>query len=312
VRWATPLPQFVLDGPFDLAGFRSYLARAEELGFESAWALEGVLGPAAMLSPLETMAYAAASTSQLRIGCAVFVTPLHQPVHLAKALASLDQLSHGRVEIGVGTGGRVRPFAAFGVEPDSYVRRFNEALQVMKALWAESTVDFEGRFWQLERAELTPKPFQRPHPPLWLGGSAPSAVRRAVREGDGFFGAGSTTTAAFSEQVSIVREQLEQQGRSEDGFRIAKRVYTAVDDDTERARRRMLEMFSRIYGDLGPRLEPVLVVGPPEACIEGLCEVAEAGAEMILLDTLFDEREQMERLASEVMPHVRSGSSRGA
>jgi probable F420-dependent oxidoreductase len=250
------------------------------------------------------MAYAAASTSQLRIGCAVFVTPLHQPVHLAKAIASLDQLSHGRVEVGVGTGGRVRPFAAFGIEPDSYVKRFNEALQVMKALWAEPTVDFAGTFWQLEGAELTPKPVQRPHPPLWLGGSAPSAVRRAVREGDGFFGAGSSTTKAFAEQVAVVREELDQRGRSGDGFRIAKRVYIAIDDDTERARRRMLEMFSKIYGDLGPRLEPVLVIGPPDACISGLREVADAGAEMILLDTLFDEHEQMERLAAEVMPHV--------
>jgi probable F420-dependent oxidoreductase len=304
VRWAVPLPQFVGEGPFDLAGFRNYLARAEELGFESAWALEGVLGRASMLSPLETMAYAAASTSRLRIGCAVFVTPLHQPVHLAKAIASLDQLSGGRLEVGVGTGGRVRPFAAFEVEPDSYVRRFNEALQLMKALWTQSAVDFAGSYWRLEQAELTPKPYQRPHPPLWLGGSAPSAVRRAVREGSGFFGAGSSTTEAFATQVSDVREELEQRGRSGDGFRIAKRVYIAVDDDTERARRRMLDMFAMIYGDLGPRLEPVLVIGPPDACIAGLREVADAGAEMILLDTLFDERDQMERLASEVMPHV--------
>jgi probable F420-dependent oxidoreductase len=304
VRWAVPLPQFVGEGPFDLAGFRNYLARAEELGFESAWALEGVLGRASMLSPLETMAYAAASTSRLRIGCAVFVTPLHQPVHLAKAIASLDQLSGGRLEVGVGTGGRVRPFAAFEVEPDSYVRRFNEALQLMKALWTESAVDFAGSYWRLEQAELTPKPYQRPHPPLWLGGSAPSAVRRAVREGSGFFGAGSSTTEAFATPVSVVREELVQRGRSGDGFRIAKRVYIAVDDDTERARRRMLDMFAMIYGDLGPRLEPVLVIGPPDACIAGLREVADAGAEMILLDTLFDERDQMERLASEVMPHV--------
>jgi alkanesulfonate monooxygenase SsuD/methylene tetrahydromethanopterin reductase-like flavin-dependent oxidoreductase (luciferase family) len=129
-------------------------------------------------------------------------------------------------------------------------------------------------------------------------------VRRAVREGSGFFGAGSSTTEAFATQVSVVREELEQRGRSGDGFRIAKRVYIAVDDDTERARRRMLDMFAMIYGDLGPRLEPVLVIGPPDACIAGLREVADAGAEMILLDTLFDERDQMERLASEVMPHV--------
>jgi probable F420-dependent oxidoreductase len=304
VRWATSVPQFVAEGQFDPGAFRTYLVRAEELGFESAWTLEGVIGSASMLSPLETMTYAAACTSRLRVGCAVFVTPLHQPVHLAKAIASLDQLSCGRLEVGVGTGGRVRPFAAFEVEPDAYVLRFNEGLRLMKALWTEPAVDFEGRFWQLDNASLTPKPFQKPYPPLWIGGSAASAVRRAVRIGNGFFGAGSSTTQAFAKQVSVVRDELEKQGRSSDEFQIAKRVYIAVDDDADRARRRMLDMFAKIYGDFGEHLAPVLVVGPPAACIHGLRAVADAGAEMILLNTLFDQHEQLERLATEILPAV--------
>jgi alkanesulfonate monooxygenase SsuD/methylene tetrahydromethanopterin reductase-like flavin-dependent oxidoreductase (luciferase family) len=165
-------------------------------------------------------------------------------------------------------------------------------------------VTFNGRFWQLDGATMEPKPFQKPYPPIWTGGSAPAAVRRAVRHGDGFFGAGSTTTAAFSEQVTVVREELSAQGRSEDGFQVAKRVYIAVDDDAERARRRMLEMFGEIYGDFGRSLEPVAVIGPPDVCISGLRAVASAGAEVILLNPLFDQHEQMERLANEVMPHV--------
>jgi len=304
VQWATSFPQFVTGGRFDSEAFRSYVVRAEELGFESAWAFEGVLGPADVLSPLETMTYAAACTTRLRVGCAVFVTPLHEPVHLAKAIASLDQLSGGRVEIGVGTGGRARPFAAFEVEPDSYVARFTEGLQLMKALWTEPAVDFQGRFWQVDNLTLTPKPVQRPHPPLWFGGNAHAAVRRAVRNGTGFFGAGISTTHAFAEQVSVVREELATQGPATGGFRIAKRVYIAVDDDTARARDRMLAQFTRIYGERGPQLEPVLVAGPPAACVDGLRAVAAAGAEMILLNTLFDDREQLERLATDVMPHV--------
>ena len=305
MRWSIAIPQLVEDGEFDPAGFRAYLARAEALGFESGWTQEQVLGSASSISPLETMTYAAACTERLRLGCAVFVTPLHQPVHLAKSLASLDQLSRGRLEVGVGIGGRVRPFSAFEVEPDDgLVARFNEGLELMKALWTEPTITFAGRFWQLDGATMEPKPFQKPHPPVWFGGSAPPALRRAVRHGDGFFGAGSTTTAAFAEQVSNVRHELEQRERDPGSFRIAKRVYIVVDDDAERARQRMAAELVRIYGEFGRRLEPVAVTGPPDACAAGLRDVADAGAEMILLNTVVDQAEQMERLAADVMPHV--------
>jgi probable F420-dependent oxidoreductase len=305
VRWSIPIPQFVDDGGFDPSGFRAYLARAEELGFESAWTLEQVLGPSSLIGPLEAMTYAAACTDRLRLGCVVFVTPLHQPVHLAKALASLDQLSRGRLEVGVGIGGRVRPFSAFAVDPDDgLVARFNEGVALMKTLWTEPTITFDGRFWKLDGEAMAPKPFQKPHPPLWFGGSAPAALRRAVRHADGFFGAGSTTTAAFAEQVRTVRHELDQHGRDRAGFRIAKRVYVAVDDDAARARQRMAAGLVGIYGDFGRRLEPVAVTGPPDACASGLREVAEAGAEMILLNSVFDQAEQMERLAAEVITQV--------
>ena len=134
MHFAISIPQFVSDGEFDPAGFRAYMARAEALGFESAWTLEQPLGMMPFLSPLQTMSYAAACTQRIRLGCVVFVTPLHSPVHLAKDLSTLDQLSRGRIDIGVGTGGRQRMFSAFQVDPTSLVARFNEGLQVMKAL----------------------------------------------------------------------------------------------------------------------------------------------------------------------------------
>jgi probable F420-dependent oxidoreductase len=304
LRFAISIPQFVADGAFDPAALRAYLARAEALGFDSAWVMEQVLGTMPVLGPLETMAYAAACTERLRLGCVVFVTPLHNPVHLAKSLSTLDQLSRGRIEVGVGTGGRNRPFSAFEVDPDSLVGRFTEGLRLMKALWTEPQITFAGRFWQLESAAMEPKPFQKPGPPIWFGANHPAALRRAARYGDGFFGAGSTTTAAFAEQVSHVRDELDQHERDPGSFRIAKRVYIAVDDDAQRARQRMAAGLVRIYGDFGRQLEPVAVTGPPDACASGLREVADAGAEMILLNTVFDQTEQMERLAAEVMTQV--------
>jgi probable F420-dependent oxidoreductase len=305
VRWAIPLPQLVDDGTFDPAAFRHYVRRAEELGFESGWTQEQVLGSGSLLSAIETMTYAAACTDRLRLGCVVFVTPLHQPAHLAKSLSSLDQLSRGRLEVGVGFGGRGRPVAAFGVEQEGLLSRFNEGLQLMKALWTEPEVTHSGRFWQLDGARMEPKPFQKPYPPIWFGGTAPAALRRAVRHGDGFFGAGSSTTLAFVDQVSIIRAELEERGRDPAAFSLAKRVYITLDDDADRARERMARGLVRIYGGFGRQLEPVAVSGPPEACIQGLREVAAAGAELILLNTVDEQVEQMERLASEVVPNVR-------
>src|SRR5215470_4756942 len=166
---------------------RAYLTRAEQLGFEGAWTQEQVMGTLPLLGSVEILSYAAACIERLRLGCAVLVTTLHSPVHLAKSLSTLDQLSRGRLEVGVGTGGR-RMFSAFGVDPETYVSRFTEGLALMQALWTEPQVTFKGRFWQLDDAAIEPKPFQKPAPPVWFGANQPPALRRAVRLGDGFFG----------------------------------------------------------------------------------------------------------------------------
>jgi probable F420-dependent oxidoreductase len=304
LRFAISIPQFVADGSFDPAGLRTYLSRAEALGFDSAWTVEQMLGTAPVLGPIETMTYAAACTERLRLGCAVFVTPLHSPVHLAKSVSTLDQLSQGRVEVGVATGGRGRMFSAFAVDPATLVSRFTEGLRLMKALWTEPQVTFEGRFWQLEGAAMSPPPFQKPHPPIWFGANHPAALARAVTYGGGFFGAGSTATNQFAEQVPIVREALAKAGRDPASFGFAKRVYIAVDDDAARARRRVAASLVELYGDFGRRLEPAAIAGTPDDCIEGVQQVADAGAELILFTPFFDEPEQMERLTAEVMPHL--------
>jgi probable F420-dependent oxidoreductase len=305
VQFAISIPQHVPDGAFDPAAMRGYLARAEELGFAGAWTQEQVFGTIPHLGPVETLTYAAACTGRIRLGCAVFITSLHSPVHLAKSLSTLDQLSLGRLEVGIGTGGPHRMFSAFGVDRASYVARFNEGLRLMRALWTEPTVNFEGRFWQLNGAAMEPKPYQKPGPRVWFGGSHPAALARAVRHGDGFFGAGSSSTEQFAKQVGIVRAELSDQGREPATFPIAKRVYIAVDDDGERARERMRAALDRLYGFSNPSdMTPVSVWGPPAACVRGLADVIDAGAELILLNPLFDDYEQMERLAAEVVPEL--------
>ena len=304
MRFAISIPQYARASRFDDDAFRAHLRRVEELGvFESGWVQEQVLGAADSLAPLQTLTFAAACTGQLRLGCAVFVLPLHNPLHLAKAISSLDCLSHGRVEVGVATGGRGRPFAAFGVDADKPVARFNEALALMKACWTEPEINFDGRLWTLQGASMEPKPVQKPYPPVWFGGSAPAGMRRAVRHGDGFMGAGSQTTAQFAEQVKVVRDELSAQARDPATFRIGKRVYVHVEDDAARGRQRLEDALSRHYG--GGSWSEHLLAGPAEVCAAGIRAVADAGAELILLNPLLEDAKQLERLAAEVIPALR-------
>jgi probable F420-dependent oxidoreductase len=304
MRFAIAIPQFYADGEFSPAAFRAYLTRAEELGFDSAWTQEQLLGSWNQLAPIEAMTYAAACTERLRLGCVVFVSTLYSPVHLAKSLSTLDQLSRGRIDVGVGTGGPGRPFAAFGVDPGRYVARFTEGIALMKALWTEPRVTFDGKFWQLKDAAMEPKPFQKPYPPLWFGAASEPALRRAVRLGDGFFGAGSSPTARFAEQVAVVRAALAEAGRPVDSFPIAKRVYIAIDDDAGRARTRMNTALTELYGHRVEAIEAAAVAGTAADCVRELRQVAEAGAELILCTALFDQAEQMERLADTVIPEL--------
>lgn len=301
MRFAISIPQYAHESRFDEAAFRSHLARVEELElFESGWVQEQVIGAAGVLASLQTLTYAAACTQRLRLGCAVFILPLHNPLHLAKAISSLDCLSHGRVEVGFATGGQQRPFAAFGVDPDKPVARFNEALALMKSCWTDAQIDFEGRFWTLHGARMEPKPVQKPYPPVWFGGNAPAGMRRAARHGDGFMGAGSQTTARYAEQVAMVKDELAVLSRDPASFRFGKRVYVHVEDDPAVARSRLNEALRHHYG--GGDWSEQMVAGTAAECIAGLRAVADAGAELILLNPLVDDHIQLERLASEVIP----------
>jgi alkanesulfonate monooxygenase SsuD/methylene tetrahydromethanopterin reductase-like flavin-dependent oxidoreductase (luciferase family) len=311
VRFSIAIPQFDYDGSgdgFDGAGLRSFLARAEELGFEGGWVLEQIIGPAPLLAPLELLAYCAACTERLRLGVGVLVTSLHEPLQLASAITAVDRLSHGRLDIGVAPGGGRRKFAAFGVDKDTFVSYFTEGLELMKAAWSdEPRVAFHGRFRDVDDLPIAPKPVQRPHPPIWFGGLAPKALARAVRHGDSFLGAGSSTTDAFAGAVAVVRRELDEQHTDPAGFTIGKRVYLMVDDDAAKATERVLAGLDRIYGRM-PGVQDVPVSGTPEDVARGLREVIDAGAQMLLLNPVgadvAENREQMERLAAEVIPRL--------
>jgi probable F420-dependent oxidoreductase len=304
MRFAISIPQFYADGEFDPIAFRNYFTGVERLPYDSAWAHESVLSSAPQLSPIETMTYAAACTQRLRLGCAVLVSTVHSPVHLARSMATLDQLSGGRVDVGVGTGGGQQQFAAFGIGAERYAARFAESIVVMKALWTQQRVSFAGEFWQLTDAAMEPKPVQKPHPPVWIGAVADSALRRAARLGDGFFGSGGSTIDRFADQVLVVRAALAEAGRDPDGYPIAKRLYIGVDDNAGRARDRMRAGLARMYGRPVADIEAAAIAGTPADCAEAVARTAAAGADLILFTTRYDHGQQAARLAEEVIPLV--------
>jgi probable F420-dependent oxidoreductase len=301
VRFGIAVPQIFEEEPAGAAGLRDFVTRAERLGFESLWVQEQILGSVATYEPVELLTFAAAHTTRVRLGTAVLLTVLRNPLHLAKALATLDQLSGGRLVAGVGLGAGQERYPAYGIEAADRVARFTEGVRLMRALWTEPRVTFAGRFWTLKDAAMEPRPVQRPHPPIWFGAHHPDALRRAVALGDGFILAGSSSTAEARDELDALRAILDASRRGPASFPISKRVYVAVDADRDRAARRLAQWFGRYYGraEMAAR---VSVWGAPQECVDRLAEMAAAGVELLILNPVFDQTEQMERLAADVVP----------
>ena len=197
------LPQVSLAEPVNIEPIGRVARRAEALGFDSLWTLDQVLGGSRNLEPISLLSYVAAITTRVRLGTAVFVLPQHNPVQLAKELATLDVLSGGRVDAGFGIGNDDQAqSAAFGLRPGRRVRRFTESLAVMRALWSERKATFHGDFFDLDDIRMEPKPVQRPGPPVWFGGRVEPALRRAVRLGDAWMGPGSSSIDDFRGHVA--------------------------------------------------------------------------------------------------------------
>ena len=273
----------------DPARVQRFLRRAEELPFAAAWCIEQVIGTAPVLESVTTLGYAAAITRRLRLGIAVLLIAQRNPIDTAKSLSSLDVLSNGRLIVGVGLGASSRQYPAYGLAPEGRVTRFRENLEIIKRLWTEDRVTFHGRFSQLENIPMQPKPAQKPHPPIWFGGHVEAALRRAVELGNGFIGAGSTPMATFLEDIKQLPPE----------FPKAKRLYLALGDNLPRLR----EWFGAFYHK--PEMaDQVAVWGSPQHIADEIRRLQDAGVHHLLLNPVFDEEEQMERLVQDVLPRV--------
>jgi len=295
------IPQTFEQSVVDLELIRKFVVRAETLGYDSLWVQEQMITDTAILEPVALLTYVAGLTSRVRLGTAVLLTVVRNPVELAKTLATIDQLSGGRLVVGVGIGGPTTPHEIFGVPREHRVRRFVEGINVMKALWTQPKASVSGDFWNFTDVPMEPKPAQKPHPPIWFGARTEVALKRAARLGDGWMGPGSSSSAEFVQHMEWIRRLLDEAKRDPATFSISKRVYIAVDDNRDIAERRLRQWFGARYKfpDMAPR---VSIFGSHRECVDKLGALVKAGAQHLLLDPVYDHVEQMELLATEVVP----------
>jgi probable F420-dependent oxidoreductase len=210
---------------------------AESLGYDSIWVMDHLLNSGYIRErlddkpyyhPLATLSYLAATTSRVSLGTSVLVLPYHNPVELAKYAASLDQMSGGRVILGVGVGAMTEEFESLGVPFRQRGVLTNEGMAIMRELWISPDPHYKSERWNLTGFKFAPKPAQKPAIPLWVGGSSPGALRRAATMGDGWHPSGMTPEE-FAAGREEVRKQAAAAGRNPNALAMSIRMDVEVD-----------------------------------------------------------------------------------
>ena len=231
--WATP------------AIIREVCQRAEQLGYASLWSYQRTLYPAdasipvvyrSVLDPLAVSAYVAAVTSRARIGLAVVNLPFYAPLVLAKALTSIDVLSEGRLDVGLGLGWNADEFRAAGAPMEGRGARAEEYVEALRAAWGDDPVSHTGSLYEIPLSVVQPKPVQRPHPPLLLGGTADPSLRRAGRLADGWISSSGFPSDRIPHALETIQAGRQEVGLTMAGFRVIVRAVVRVrSEDGERA-----------------------------------------------------------------------------
>ena len=282
--------------PIDMPAVRQVAQRAEALGFRDLWVTENTLDHVFSFDPVVVLTYAAAVTTTIRVGVSVAVLPVHNPILVAHQTATLDYVSNGRAILGVGLG-RDHHYTQFQVPGERRVRRFREGVELIKALWTEPVLSYRGSLFRLEGATMPLKPVQKPHPPIWLGGGHPDALRRAAAIADGWMGAGGSSTADFSRHVPLLRAELAKAGRDPATFPISKRVFVSVHERPDVARADLHRWFSGVYHN-PEGTDSTGIHGTPEHVQERLAELVRLGANHLLLNPVCRYAEQLDALAA--------------
>lgn len=313
-------------GPETGQGFFDYLdfnVEAEALGFHSSFAVEHHFsGWNQVSSPLMLLTALAMRTSTLRLGTAVMVPAWHNPVLLAEQAATLDLVSRGRLDLGIGKGYRHSEFKGFHIAPEEAEARFEEALALMTRAWTtRERFSHHGRFWHFEDIAVEPPPAQAPHPPLWVAAGNPNSIKRAAARGFNLILDQYAGPQVLRERIAIYKAEREAHGRAFDPMQVtvARLAYVANDRaDKEAALRRQAAYTQRTidvsrtpdaksgshvlaYADRAGATEEHALFGTPDEICRMVEALQDVGVGYLLL-MIFGGQDQLRRFAREIMP----------
>jgi probable F420-dependent oxidoreductase len=297
---ATRVGLGLIDWPFASAdGYWRWVDLCEEGGVDSIWHSDRLIGDALMLECLSAMAALAGRTRRLKFGMSVLSLGWREPLVVAKACATIDYLSGGRLLPAFGLGSLQAPeWAALGIEPQGQGQALDEALELIARLWRGETVDFDGAYVKARGARISPLPVQR-ELPLWIGGSSPAAIRRTARFGTGWL-AGLEPPQAAAKTVAAIKAATRELGRTIDDDHFGGGVFFRFAGPGEPAH---LDAWPSLA-----RLEGATVIGDADTILERIRAYEAGGVTKLVLRPLArgdeDVLAQTRRLIDEVIPRV--------
>ncbi len=307
---------------------------ADGLGFDSIWLTEHHFSRHGIVSDgLMVLAHLAGRTSHARLGTAVTVLPLHHPLRVAEAAATVDQLSHGRLDLGIGRGYQPGEFGGFGVDIGEKYARFEESLDILRLVWsADGPVSYSGTYWSFEDAAPQPRPYQRPHPPLWLATDSPDGLALCAAEDYGVLLPQGTSLTVAAGQMKRYAEALARAGHGPERGRVylARATHVAATDqqawaEAEGPYKDFLGYADKLRRakaaggspgghspfDLDADLRDSALFGSPDTVLAGLRAIHDLGIDRVILFVhlggLPHEKimSSLDLLAREVLPVVR-------
>jgi alkanesulfonate monooxygenase SsuD/methylene tetrahydromethanopterin reductase-like flavin-dependent oxidoreductase (luciferase family) len=307
--------------------FIRYVIAAEELGFSSVFLVEHhFTGFGQVSASLNLLSYLAARTEKIRLGTAVVVLPWHNPVLVAEEAATLDLLSNGRLDFGVGKGYRPYEFSGFCIPQDEATERFDEAIGIIRKAWTtKGRFSYHGKLWHYDNIVVEPAPIQQPHPPFWMGAGSAESIRRAAREGYNLLLDQIAPIDLIIERVRIFREECQRVGRFYDPMMVGvTRGLQIVHNEEERQRAiQVRRQVLKNIGDLarGPgaeryhhikddedsfELDDAPLLGTPEEIIARLKKLEAGGVENVLFAAPGASIAGLRTFAEEIMPAFHS------
>jgi alkanesulfonate monooxygenase SsuD/methylene tetrahydromethanopterin reductase-like flavin-dependent oxidoreductase (luciferase family) len=307
--------------------FIDYVLLAEELGYASLFVVEHhFTGNSQVSASLNLLSFIAGRTQRLRLGTAVVVLPWHNPVLLAEQVATLDLLSGGRFDFGVGKGYRDAEFESFCIPKPEATERFEECMAILRKAWTtKGRFTHQGKHWSFRNIVVEPRPVQQPHPPFWMGAGSPDGIRRAGQEGYNLLLDQIAPIELTIERVAIYRAEIERQGQRFDGMRVGvTRAVQIVRNEEERRnafaqRRKTLSAIGALargpgaeryqnaqsFADADLAAENAALIGTPDEIIRQLRQLERGGVEYVLLIDSTGSDQTLRAFANEVMPEFR-------